>query len=924
MTACCDAMKHQGRQRRQSGVALVTTVIVVAVLAVVGVAFMQSTSIDRLSSRTVADYYRAQLAAEAGLADFQAMLAQIASTNDFAVVTLTDGDATNMTVLVQPQTNGEVRVFPLFSRSNSASGLLATPPFNSAQLLAAANSAGATTNLNPTFVRFGGTAWPATNADALVLGAQFVNSATNTNGIPAAQFAYVVADDCAKLNLATAGTNYVNAARTNPLPSAFPGEIAVYGVGANTLAAADYNKFKELPESMRSGIVLPSVFTSTIDRKNKARFYTSHQGQAFDLIPAGYFDDARTNFTVFADAGKFKYDLNNLATNGTDARSNAFQIADIIASNLTNFYKRDPSLTNAIRPASDSLLRYNRRISAAIVDYIDSDSITTSITDDEPAGKELLAYPFQIAERYDWTQTSEVGQNSWDVTIKHTLFVELWNPHTKAVSGDFSFELETKREFQSPTNNPNGSVVNALIPTLGAGKIVAVSLNPNELKSYEIGDQSITVRIINTSTNPANEPARSLNLGITSSTNLTRPQPSLFRAFWDGHLYDRTASYNSVLFNSRAAGLEKSSLSFSAANTTSTPRWSCNVGQSEAGTTWRRVVADPRHNYINNYVWPAASYTEGTLRWQGASTYETNSPLTQLFAGTWAYRDTMRALNVGASPTGSSVNPPSILSTYVLGVDSDNAPFVVLNEPMLSVAELGHIYDPAHLDDSGAVTPTGGSPGSVYSSGGGRTLRIGQPEFNYLSYTQGGQRALNLLDIFTVRSNNATTNVATSARYAGLNINTAPTEVLAALFYNLSPVTDKGLTNGNTISLSGATNIATSIVAGRPYYSASDMHRFMDALVNGANFDPPIPNSPIAASSLNVLDRGREEIFRRAYDSLDTKSGAFRFYGVGRALSPTGEVLSEAGLEAWIELRSTTNTAGEPFLRPVVTQRKFL
>jgi len=56
------------------GVALVTTVIVIAVLAVVAVAFMQSTSTDRLSSRTVANYYKAQLAAEAGLADAMARL----------------------------------------------------------------------------------------------------------------------------------------------------------------------------------------------------------------------------------------------------------------------------------------------------------------------------------------------------------------------------------------------------------------------------------------------------------------------------------------------------------------------------------------------------------------------------------------------------------------------------------------------------------------------------------------------------------------------------------------------------------------------------------------------------------------------------------------------------------------------------------
>jgi hypothetical protein len=58
---------HLAHHPRERGVALVTTVIVVAVLAVVAVAFMQSTTTDRLSSRSVANYTRAKLAPKAGL-----------------------------------------------------------------------------------------------------------------------------------------------------------------------------------------------------------------------------------------------------------------------------------------------------------------------------------------------------------------------------------------------------------------------------------------------------------------------------------------------------------------------------------------------------------------------------------------------------------------------------------------------------------------------------------------------------------------------------------------------------------------------------------------------------------------------------------------------------------------------------------------
>ena len=68
---------HRICHSRERGVALVTTVIVVAVLAVVAVAFMQSTTTDRLSSRSVANYTRAKLAAEGGAAAAQAMITDL-------------------------------------------------------------------------------------------------------------------------------------------------------------------------------------------------------------------------------------------------------------------------------------------------------------------------------------------------------------------------------------------------------------------------------------------------------------------------------------------------------------------------------------------------------------------------------------------------------------------------------------------------------------------------------------------------------------------------------------------------------------------------------------------------------------------------------------------------------------------------------
>lgn len=917
-------MKKIVRSREgEHGVALVTTVIVVAVMAVVAVAFMQSTTVDRLSSRSVANYYRAKLAAEAGLADFTSLLASVAATNDFAVISVTNAATPQeaFTVLAAFRTNGALQIYPLASRPAASNPLTVSAPFTSSNLFTSAAGfapAAQRTNLNALFGRLGGIEYPATNADTLVLNASFVVCATNSGGSNVAEYAYVVADDCARLNLAVFGANYTGGARANPEPRNFPAEVAVAGVGPRTATVAEFDSFKNLPSANRNRVIFASVFGSTNARRANNRFYGFHSGQVFDLIPSGYLDDARSVFRPYADSGKFKYDINRMATNSGNAMSNAFKIADIIASNLPSFRLRDPSfVTNSLKP-SDPDLRYARRIAAAIVDYVDTDSKPTTITDGEPAGKEAVAYPFQVAERYDWVGTSPgASETSWTVTVRQTVFVELWNPHTVPVSGDFKFELETFRQIEPP----GGAFVP--IPKLSAN--TTVSLQPNEIKVFKLGSKDFTFNVTgpNPSINPKTTP---LLLQQTSSTDANKPKHSMFKAFWDGSLFDLSGSYNLNLFDERGTGLLKNERLMTDANRTDRPTWSANSTRTvpPAGASGAyRSVGDPRQNYANNYVWEDTAYTNENTRWNGANRWPALSPTTHKFETVWAARDGFRAaLNIGGQ-AGAAADPTSVTTTYT-PAQSNNAPAFVRNGTLETIAELGHIYDPVHLDDVGAVTPNGGEPNSAYSSGGGRTLRIGQPEpVNHATLNVAGQRAMNLLDVFTARPVGEATN---APRQAGLNINTAPVNVLAAFFYNLQPVSDGGLGGAPKISLAGATNIATNIVANRPYFAASDMHRFLNELASvRTNYAPAIAGVGAFQGPIpNMHDRAREELFRRAYGSLETKSGAFRYYGIGRSLSPAGAVESSVLLEAWVELKMATNAiTGQVLLQPVVTQRKF-
>ena len=97
---------------------------------------------------------------------------------------------------------------------------------------------------------------------------------------------------------------------------------------------------------------------------------------------------------------------------------------------------------------------------------------------------------------------------------------------------------------------------------------------------------------------------------------------------------------------------------------------------------------------------------------------------------TWPRRDRIPVNPVnGAPPSDTTQTPDLIAGSYRPDGPGSEAPYVIRKGPMVSLAELGNIFDPAQVDDFGEA-PLAGSPKSRFCSGGGRTLRIGQPEFH--------------------------------------------------------------------------------------------------------------------------------------------------------------------------------------------------
>lgn len=380
-------------------------------------------------------------------------------------------------------------------------------------------------------------------------------------------------------------------------------------------------------------------------------------------------------------------------------------------------------------------------------------------------------------------------------------------------------------------------------------------------------------------------------------------------------------------------------------------RWNFNVTSERSGAGGMRAVGDPRANFTVTYDW--ASFNNfSSCRWQGRQS-DSSTTARQNFSTLWAARDFIRQdANLGTALTSDGSDPESVSKTWAV-TDGDNAPAFLRNGLMVSVGELGHIFDPAQVDDSG-LAPSVGSPANSLGCVGGRTLRIGQPESQYWA-TNGGLLAMRLLDLFTVNpiGTNAIsaipTNTSASLRgdwsnriitnpsyanmpvmFGRINVNTAPPEVLSAVLSGVAINSDIGAGSGSPSQAGPAGALVTALITNRPYGRISDLHKALSAFVDAANFTwtgSPIAN--ITATNLGnpfpamaTMDRSREELFARTVNLFSTQSRAFRVYVIGQALGKRTNPVSLLALEASVLLEPSGNTNGFTVMQPSVVFKK--
>jgi hypothetical protein len=871
-------------RRRKKAAALVTTLLVIVILSTIIVAFLQSTSIDRLTAKSAKNILQAELSARAGLHSAIGQILTAAGTNN-GFVTGSTNYATNSAALVvigQTNLSDPRQIMPLVSASPD--------------LLANFLQSGWTNSLTSLFADLTGTNSTDVNGRSGVIQS---NSTTNiayrapwveiasASGQRIGRYAFVVLDEDARANpLLHTGSGDM----TDPTTwYTGPGDISLTNASAQILTPEEQARILAISNRLITPESLAQAFATRSDYERIKHLLTVQTNATYDLIPA-----------AFTEGGRPKYNINESATNSAfDATDRANRIANIVSSNLSLFSSRDPSLRG--NPADE--MRYLTRLAAGIVDYIDSDSAPTSVNAGEPAGRDLFPLVAAVAERFRLTS---IDTNAATATIESQCFVQLWNPYTSEIilsNQAVRFVVRNRMKVSFGTG--------IVTPFDDYDQVVTanMTIRPNEFVVLEFPSISQTWQ----SPGPINDVPH-WDDGPSGNADETTHCP--FEFYIDGQLVD---------MNRRApvgpdvaiSGMVRFGVSFNDTNN----RWQCSFIPTQSSASNWRFVGDSRATYLCNYDWQSlgnSSYPTAS-RWKGRQ--QNTQPRYQEFNAHWIQRDFVRRDPLLGSVPASIDQTPSQVPVMYDGVnDAPAAPAFLANSAMVSIGELGHVFDPAQAADDLSAPLSSQAPINNKISGGGRTLRVGQPEFssdNANTWNTNGRRAIELLDLFTVNGTN-TSSMGYPAAVGRINPNTAAPEVLAAVLSGIQVTSDAGIPPA---SLNNPAAIAANLISNRPYSRLSDLHKAMTSFANNENYTPTFSASVGGGTTnLAAADRVREEAFGKLIQHLTVQSRTYRIIAVGEAFDAGGRPRGRAAIEAIVFLQNEPGGG----IRPIITFQRSL
>jgi PilX N-terminal len=1055
------------RRQTQHGVALVTTMVILAVMAIVAVALMQGVTTDRASARSGANYYRAVLAADAGLAVASSTLAGLVvrypdsvtvwqnigggavnGTNNEATVLYLRAQSANTNLGARPgQFGGDVTLLaqPLVSRAG------ATPDSINTNLLPLSDvvssvpftlGSSTTVNINATDAArsdpFVGSR-SSTNPGAPVAAAQWIYM-TRHGGVydPAtnpyvARYAFWVEDESFKVNVNVA----TNGARDTTSLGTNANEIRLDGswMSSSNTSISKANFTNAILARGANGY--PTVSTAALgaeisgsNASPEVRFLTTIRSAGLDLSRGGF-----KRFNI------------NTVTNGDKRTALDRIVAAITNSNSSplfgqRFYRSGAnaaSTANTNVTAQDAEI-YVQKIAANIFDYIDSDNQPTIINDENnfplktnslgigpkgnlpgpnlegpnsaaavgienlPRLQEYAVHARIIKLQHDSADANSFGFNSanaslnpkptaanFEIWIDH--YFEFWNPGTRDIVLTNAFmSIVDQPAFAGVTGALalERDIVNIPIEsiTFPAGGLVVMT-------TAAAGEESISALATSALLTPANlSNAVFVNLPVadadrkfvgstTSISNLTTPYNSFDRLFFAG--VPSAASAGIVIANNQ--GLLDSFYGLTWSPITSgwpllvsnnTIKSSLSIDNIHGGDAVLLRASSLRGNRTNNGILPPGpNVAEGDPRTLNEQLQFQYSAISSEDQRTSFYmtlvNDTPgqpKSPNFGLPNTyytaSAIVSNQLLATTWMdtsgLGSGSSSAPLFVRNGALRSIGELGHITDPAR-------TRGGGGLAERLVRGGGRTLRIGQPEVGLNSYPgnatvwwyAGSQTNVSrtwtswrLADIFTTTTTGA--NGAAAAANPGVwrttNSFTIPglinpngalrdngAALKAALFGFVgepSPSAVGGGTEQGATGTAAASFNVTSVVAnviGRlntvagtglptgslnPFWERGEISELR--LLN--------TGTALGLNISNVFDRGREELVRRTIEMITTRGSIFSAYIVGQSLQVVGtttNILSTSRLRSTFEIipqfANPTTSTNDNFTIPEVSER---
>ncbi len=875
---------------KECGSAVVAVLSVLALLSLLLVSMLHSVRLERANAATMSAAEQAHLAAESGASAASALLL-LATSNRPAYLVGISGDNTAPVLMIGASNLVTAsQMVPLISCDLKS--LLTFPKLPEDMLsdilemrLSLNPSEVVDLNdahlLDPSETNARGVIAPTGRYPALW------QPMKDTSGESVARYAFIMTDESARLNPAL----HLGNPRNNPNDwDKGPSDLSLTNSSGILLSEQEAEALRELAPSMLTDDSYEMAFEDPDDFQEKRLFLTRDPCNSPDLIPSD-----------LPEGGLPKYNLNDLATNpawGATSYQRAVKIAEIIDKNLPHFKSRDASLAGK---KTDATL-YLRRLACSIVDYISKDPGPTGPPNGEPSGRDLVPYVTQIAER---CIRKELTSSS--TTIQSQFFAEVWNPTTSTIPAGGIAQLVISNRavlhFGDNTNTPfeNYSGTSEPLPVIRPNEFTVIAFPPSEQ----------TWISANPITNKSSFPK--WDKGTSANANTNYHQSFLF--YWNAHLVDRTRPVG-ISPGDTAGGLSHNAQTLSNA----TPQWQCftiptysgKKGEASTGETIQqgdlRFVGDPWAGFLTAYKWSMSDYPN--TRWKGINP---SGPFKAGYlldpAATWNNRDKIPVNPfTGVSPSNDQT-PDKIPSPYIPGASGAEAPFVIRKGPMCSLGELGNIFEPAQVDDKG-MAPPAGTPETIFCSGGGRTLRIGQPEFHFADATVDwdvqGKRAIELLDLFTLNEGRqpGTNTVGTNAGAPGrINVNTASHAVLTALFNGITVTSDTRFTN-SMIHTDSADRLATLIEEKRPFSRLSDLRVLTPELANANTFTPPLSTNVLGSSPpvADVFDRAREEAFGKVIGHCILQTRVFRLYVIGESLDRSGKPTGRSLMECLLKL----------------------